>query len=238
MQRFVRLIFMLTLSIYFKPLSAQQDSTRAVPKNSPATQDELLRMALTATVAKYLTETEQDIIHIINIMRLDPRAFIERVVKSYPELVDEPEMRNSSYYKSLLQDLAAASPMQPLKPNEPLFRSARCHATESGKTGYVGHDRSQTCKGLPTYGGECCQYGTDKALGVVMQLLIDEGIESLGHRKILMGDYTLIGVAMRPHIAYRVNTVLDLGNAPKTYIQPSNDKPSSLNKERYMYIKP
>ena len=88
------------------------------------------------------------------------------------------------------------------------------------------------------YGGECCQYGTDNALGVVMQLLIDEGIESLGHRKILMGDYTLIGVAMRPHIAYRVNTVLDLGNAPKTYIQPSNDKPSSLNKERYTYIKP
>ena len=220
-----------------RSLSAQQQMPRAIPEKITTSQDTLLQKACTAMEAKYLSETEQDIIHIINIMRLDPPGFIEKVVKSYPELVNEPEMRNSTYYKSLLQDLAAARPMQPLIPDEPLFKSARCHAVQSGQTGYVGHGRSKPCNESMNFEGECCQYGVKNALGVVMELLIDEGIQSLGHRKILMGNYTHIGVAMRPHKTYSVNTVLDLGNVRKTASQPSNNKPSSLNKEGYTYIK-
>jgi hypothetical protein len=45
---------------------------------------------------------------------------------------------------------------------------------------------------------------------VVMQLLVDEDVESLGHRMILLGSYTKIGAATRPHTAYRTNSVLDL----------------------------
>lgn len=237
MQCLVRLIVLLILSMTFNPLSAQQDPTMGRTQKSLASQDTLLRMAHTATEAQYLTKTEQDIIHIINIMRLDPRGFIERVVRPYPDWVNEPKLKNSSYYKSLMQDLAAAGPMRPLKPDEPLFKSARCHAIQSGQTGYLGHERSEPCDCKLIYGGECCEYGSDKALVVVMQLLIDEGIADVGHRKILMGDYTLIGVAMRPHRTFGVNTVLDLGDVPKTYTQPANDKPSTVNKKRYTYIK-
>jgi hypothetical protein len=44
-----------------------------------------------------------------------------------------------------------------------------------------------------------------------MDLLIDEGVPSLGHRIILFKPHTQIGVSIQPHKKYRWNAVLDLG---------------------------
>lgn len=195
--------------------SARTDTIPGLPQYADASNDPVLQQAFTATQARYLTRTEREIIHVLNLMRLDPPGFAEKVVKSYPDQTGDPDMRKSSYYKSLLRDLAAASRLPPLKPDEALFNYARCHATRSGLTGYVGHKRSKPCEETPIYGGECCQYGMEDALGVVMELLIDQNIPDLGHRKILMTGFTHIGVAMRPHKTYRVNTVLDLGIGPR-----------------------
>lgn len=196
-------------------VSGRTDSIPGLPQYANASLDPQLQQAFTALNARYLTRTERDIIHVLNLMRLDPPGFAEKVVKSYPDQAGDPDMRRSSYYNSLLRDLAAASPLPVLKPDEALFNYARCHATRSGLTGYVGHTRSKPCEESPIYGGECCQYGMEDALGVVMELLIDQNIPDLGHRKILMTGFTHIGVAMRPHKTYRVNTVLDLSNGPR-----------------------
>ena len=196
-------------------VSGKTDSIPRLPQYANASRDPQLQQAFTALNARYLTRTERDIIHVLNLMRLEPPGFAEKVVKSYPDQAGDPDMRRSSYYKSLLRDLAAASPLPVLKPDEALFNYARCHATRSGLTGYVGHTRSKPCEETPIYGGECCQYGMEDALGVVMELLIDQNIPDLGHRKILMTGFTYIGVAMRPHKTYRVNTVLDLANGPR-----------------------
>jgi hypothetical protein len=206
---------MLMLLIGIKTVSGKTDSIPGLPQYANASRDPQWQQAFTALNARYLTRTERDIIHVLNLMRLDPPGFAEKVVKSYPDQSGDPDMRKSSYYKSLLRDLAAASPLPPLEPDEALFNYARCHATRSGLTGYVGHTRSKPCEETPIYGGECCQYGMEDALGVVMELLIDQNIPDLGHRKILMTGFTHIGVAMRPHKTYRVNTVLDLGNGPR-----------------------
>jgi len=206
---------MLMLLIGIKTVSGKTDSIPGLPQYANASLDPQWQQAFTALNARYLTRTERDIIHVLNLMRLDPPGFAEKVVKSYPDQSGDPDMRKSTYYKSLLRDLAAASPLPPLKPDEALFNYARCHATRSGLTGYVGHKRSKPCEETPIYGGECCQYGMEDALGVVMELLIDQNIPDLGHRKILMTGFTHIGVAMRPHKTYRVNTVLDLANGPR-----------------------
>ncbi len=199
----------------FKTVDAQTDSIAGIPQYANAKLDPVLRNAFTAMDAKYLTKIERDIIHVINLMRLDPPGFAEKVVKSYPELLGNPEKRKSSYYQSLLKDLAAASPLPPLKPDEALFVAARCHAIQSGITGYVGHQRSKSCDGTLIYHAECCQYGWNDALHVVMSLLIDENIPNLGHRKILLTGFTHIGVGTRPHKSYGINTVLDFSTGPK-----------------------
>lgn len=207
----IRLITLLILIPGINYAGTGMDSVPGLPQYSSALESPIFRQAFTATEARYLTRTERDIIHVLNLMRLDPPGFAEKVVKPYPDMVGDPEMRKSSYYKSLLKDLAAATPLPPLIPDEALFNYARCHATRSGLTGYVGHVRSKPCEESTIYGGECCQYGMEDALGVVMELLIDQNIPDVGHRKILLTGFTQIGVAMRPHKTYRVNTVLDLG---------------------------
>ena len=52
--------------------------------------------------------------------------------------------------------------------------------------------------------------GEMEPLEIVLSLLIDEGVPSLGHRKILLGNYSQIGLSIKPHKKYETNTVIDL----------------------------
>ncbi len=103
--------------------------------------------------------------------------------------------------------------MQALHPSYAMWDAAECHATNSGFKGYVGHDREMSeCNTIPGNGGygECCSYGMEEALHIVMQLLIDEDVPSLGHRRICFNpDYALLGVSIQKHSIYGVNAVLD-----------------------------
>ena len=51
--------------------------------------------------------------------------------------------------------------------------------------------------------------GSNNPVEIIIHLLIDKDIASLGHRKILLGKYTSAGVSIQPHAEYRFNTVLD-----------------------------
>ena len=58
--------------------------------------------------------------------------------------------------------------------------------------------------------GECCEYGNDDPMEIVMSLLLDYDVPSLGHRKICLSEtYNLIGVSIQPHKNYTYNSVLD-----------------------------
>jgi uncharacterized protein YkwD len=165
----------------------------------------------TAAQAPYLSQAEKEVIYILNLVRVNPPLFARTVVARYPELGGSQYLKNSDYYKSLLDTLAKVKPLPLLLPEKTLFESARCHAAESGKTGYVGHDRTTAaCEKLERYSGECCQYGYSRPLQIVMSLLIDEGVPSLGHRKILLSGFSRVGVSVQPHSGYGTNTVIDL----------------------------
>jgi hypothetical protein len=164
----------------------------------------------TAKDSKYLSANDRNVIWIINMARLNPTLFLNSILLN-PNSSEFKEInRRDFYYNSLVADLKILSPNQtPLLPDYKLFNSANCHAYESGKTGYVGHDR-QKKKCQADFYGECCDYGSSEPIDIVMSLLIDEDVPSLGHRKIMLSNqYTLIGVSSQPHIDYGTNTVLD-----------------------------
>ena len=166
----------------------------------------------TAADVSYLSDKEKQIIYILNLARMNPTLFGKTVVVQFPEYSGEEELKQSSYYRSLLEFLKNKKPMPLLYPEKTLFESAKCHAESSGVSGYVGHNRRSTaCKSVETFMGECCQYGYQDPLSIVMDLLIDEGVPSLGHRIILFKPHTQIGVSLQPHNKYRWNSVLDLG---------------------------
>ena len=108
---------------------------------------------------------------------------------------------------SLYLEMKELSALQALIPDSLLYASAECHAEESGKAGTTGHER-KSCKSY--FMGECCEYSRDEGLGIVLNLLKDVGVESLGHRHIcLSSKYNYIGVSVQPHIIYGFNSVED-----------------------------
>lgn len=164
----------------------------------------------TAANANYMTEEEKKLIYIINLMRMNPVLFANTVTKKYPDSSGMGYLKNLDNYVSLLSTLRKLKPLNLLYPDSLCFEGASCHAVASGIKGYVGHVRADAdCKSKWYFNGECCDYGHSKALDILMNLMIDEGVPSLGHRNICLSKYGRIGVAIRPHIGYGHNAVLD-----------------------------
>lgn len=155
----------------------------------------------------FATEVEKEVMHYLNFVRTRPREFCEKFVI--------PNWDKSSWYENtLVETLMGIKPMGTMLPSKKLYNSAECHARVSGKVGKVGHTRIKDPKTKKVcdeyFMGECISYGSSTGLGIVLQLMIDYGVESLGHRKIILnGGYRSMGVSLQPHAGYGVNCVID-----------------------------
>lgn len=168
---------------------------------------EQLKAANTAENYGKLSKEEKEVVQIANLFRMYPSKISDEYLTPYFKK-NKKEVNN--YTKSLLNDLKKAKPCAVLLPEDICMKSALSHAEKMGKSGKTGHDGMS--KRLKPYGfaGENCDYGHDKALDIIMSLMIDEGVPSLGHRKnILDADYTHIGVSIKPHKKYGDNCVMD-----------------------------
>lgn len=156
---------------------------------------------------RFASNIEKDVYNYLNYARTRPKEFCEKFVIPYWN-------KNNSYENSLVETMMSLKPMGTLLPNRELYVSADCHAIVSGELGFVGHTRSvnrKTKKKCDEYfAGECISYGMEDGLGVVLQLLIDNGVPSLGHRIICFSEgYSRVGISLRKHQKYGVNCVLD-----------------------------
>ena len=146
-------------------------------------------------------------------MRINPPLFGRTYAKEFNGVIGwDKGYAFDERKKTLLQELEQLDSLPLIRPNEILFESAECFATEGGKQGLVGHDRSTTgCEQL--WDAECCHYaGCYTGYEIVMYLLIDVGKNNseLGHRRICLSDrYNYLGVAVRYHKRYEKNAVLD-----------------------------
>ena len=165
----------------------------------------------TAVNAAYLSKDEKDVIYILNLIRAYPALFVKTVLKNYPAVSGNGYLAEDSFYFiSLVKALEKMEPLNILTPDKDCFESARCHAYTSGLSGYVGHDRkTNDCKTKKHFYGECCDYGHSDPLDIILSLLIDEGIPSLGHRMVCLSSYAKVAVSIQPHSKYGRNAVLD-----------------------------
>jgi uncharacterized protein YkwD len=116
--------------------------------------------------------------------------------------------------------LRRIEPLPPLTPSPGMSRAAQDHADDqsrSGDTGHIGGDGSEVPQRLARYGrwlvrvGENIAYGDGDAREVVMQLIIDDGYRSRGHREnFYQRDFERIGVGCAPHKAFRQVCVMTL----------------------------
>jgi uncharacterized protein YkwD len=177
---------------------------------SPLWNDAKYDVCNTAAKVSYMGAREKEVIYILNLARTNPLLFANTVVTQYPTYNNSDYLKSKSEYKSLLITLRKLNSMPILIPDSLCFESAECHAITSGQKGYTGHVRqNKNCLGKRKYSAECCDYGNETPLNIVVSLLIDEDVENLGHRSICLDDFKKIGVSVQPHQKYRINTVLD-----------------------------
>lgn len=183
-----------------------------------------LQKANTARSCTGLTEVEKEVILLTNLVRIDGEKFRESFAKPYLK------GKMNGYISSLYSQLEHFKDLPMLYPDAKLCNAARYHAKEMGESGNIGHssldgtsfDKRLKKFGYPsnTYMAENCSYGFNDAIGIVMQLLVDEGVPGLGHRKnILSSNYKAIGVSVYPHQKHKYTCVQDFGervSAPMT----------------------
>lgn len=207
-----RKLFLLILLAHPLILLAQSDPWQAWDAN-------VVRTLNTAADTEYLNEEEKKVILFMNMARQNGPLFSESFLETY---MQENQLENSSYIRSLQRDLKKAKGLAPLFPEKDLTAIAQGHAVRSGEKGTTGHNefkkRFEPLMGDPyMHVAENCSYGYERAIDIVLSLLIDEGIKSLGHRNnILAPDFNSVGVAIRPHKSYRVNCVMDFGSRDRS----------------------
>lgn len=147
------------------------------------------------------------------------RPYFEGTLWSRPGRVPLRTEEGRAALDEAIAFLESARPVGPLRFNEGLARAARLHARDIGPKGSIEHtgsDGSRLTDRLNRLGrwqgliAENISAGEDEARQVVIQLLIDDGVASRGHRKNLFNpDLHQAGAGSAPHREYRTVTVID-----------------------------
>jgi uncharacterized protein YkwD len=176
--------------------------------------NDVVKKANTAAACTYLTKEEKAVILYINLVRLEPKLFGNTYLKAYLDSTNE----KNSYTRSLIKILETIKPVNVLSPDQRLYDFAKAHAIKFGKEGKIGHGNytERIARIKKEFGGtmaENCDYGNKIALDIVISLLIDENIKTLGHREnILDPEFKFIGTSIQPHKKYEWSCVMDFAD--------------------------
>ena len=172
-----------------------------------------IALVSTSCFAQKQQSMEDSIFELVNYVRQEPKRFLTEVAQPY---IKSNELENSSYAKSLTRTLQKQNPLPPLSRNKQLMDMAANFAVEAGRKGWTDHVRTDARfkKYAPEIEitGENLQFGSADALSVIMELLIDEGVRNLGHRKnILDPEFSLIGIGFGNHKTFDTIGVIVFG---------------------------
>ena len=186
------------------------------PSGSTEFSKEEISSCKTAENIQYLNQVEKDVIFFINLVRINPHKFSVKILKPF---ISKNPNYSKRYSKSLFRDLNKAISIIPLKPTKDLYLFAKNHAKTTGKKGKTGHRsvrgysfEKRTKELIKKYSlvGENIHYGSNNALEIVIDLLIDDGIKGVGHRvNIMTRNYVFCSVSIQPHKEYVHNCVID-----------------------------
>jgi len=182
-----------------------------------------------APVLEKATAFERAVVQEMSDVRVRPRAYakhlrelrdgFEGTLWKRPGRTPLRTEEGLAAYDEAIAFLESAQPVGPLRFSEGLALAARRHARDLGPRGgleHVGSDGSRLSERLNrlgTWQGLVAEnIGTleEDPRQVVIQLLVDDGVQSRGHRRNLFNpDLHQAGAGSAPHRDYRVVTVID-----------------------------
>ncbi|GAA4300325.1 hypothetical protein GCM10023143_01180 [Compostibacter hankyongensis] len=181
-----------------------------------------LHEAVFLPVADAQDPLSAQILDYINEMRKAPSAFYKKYLKSY--IKEHGDRFTAFYTQSLRRDMQNAGNLSPFTTEKALTGTAGYQARYLKK--FRGKRLDHDAPGLSFEqrlrnagigcGGENLYTGQNRtALQVVMDLLIDQGVRSVGHRKNLLNpQYTRIGIAVGRFSGNGAVVVMDFGCKP------------------------
>ena len=147
---------------------------------------------------------ENQVLEDVNLVRQDPRAFYSRYVRPY--IQKHPEF-TSYYTRSLRKELENSQPVPPLRISPTMQKTAAYQANDLQR--YQGQRLDHTSSNGMTFedrmrraGVGCAAenlYSADRTtpMQMVLDLLVDFRVRSLGHRKNLLNPmYKSIGISL------------------------------------------
>ncbi|MBO4640463.1 MAG: CAP domain-containing protein [Treponema sp.] len=161
----------------------------------------------------------EEIIQEINFARTQPKQYVTQRLS----IIDTS--KKSESYKQALDEVIdqmtrMKNPLPELTMADGLYKCAKEWVDVSGPQGIVGHDTNlgtrfqKYCK--YTTVGENCSYGYSTAKEIVAELLIDDGVETRGHRQnILASAFTHAGAAVGSHKKYKTMCCIDFASGYK-----------------------
>jgi len=171
------------------------------------------RSANTARFAFYMGRQMRQSVRFMNLARMYGSKFSTIYIV--------PIENKSGFETSLIRTLNSQKSKKPLRPSVNLWGAAVSHSVISGIAGKTGHDGYNARFAIfqPfSYGAntaENCDYGARKGLDIMLDLIIDKGVGSLGHRKnILDSELARVGGARFFHTQYGWNSVHEF-SSPK-----------------------
>ena len=163
----------------------------------------------TARKIESLSEHEQLVVAVHNLVRMNSqlfeKTFLNTFIKTHSGFSNE-----NSYVKSLREDLKKSAVRKLMLPHELLIKAAKYHAsdTKNPDKGHFSSDGRSFGERIREFGvkgkvGESISFSYTEADEIVINLLIDKGVESLGHRKsILERGFVTIGTSIHTHLKY------------------------------------
>lgn len=168
------------------------------------------------------TVSETDLLSEINSLRTKPAAYVQYLEAMLPhfngKLYEEPGQtplltnEGAAAVQEAIVFLKAMKPVNPLVWSKGLSRAALDHVNDIGPKGVVSHtgiDGSSPGDRIERYGqwdlswGENISFGANTARRIMIQLLVDDGVPSRGHRTSMTSpDFTVVGMAFGSHRTY------------------------------------
>lgn len=180
-----------------------------------------------------MSDFEKNYLNEINLARTNPSAyasFLEERLNNFSTETTYKE--DGSYYQSVegkkavieaINFLRSQRPLPPLKASSGLSLAGQDLVKDhglSGKTGHISTNGDKPVNRIERYGnwmkafGENISYSPQSPRGHVVNLIVDDGVSSRGHRKnIFNNDFLVAGIACGDHKIYKLMCVMDFSYA-------------------------
>ncbi len=177
--------------------------------------------------AAYLSKLENEILQETNLARTAPQTYA-KLLADYRNTFSgklvkrpgEPDLQTNEGTDAVdeaIRFLNKQEPLGALRPSRGMSKAAKDHVRDQGPRGLIGHDGTDG-SGIETrlnrHGkwdiriAENISYGMKTGRSVVIQLIVDDGISSRGHRDNLFGEkFQRAGVACGTHKEFGIMCV-------------------------------